>query len=61
MLGMTMAHLGYSIFIPRIPPLKELKINHENVDWFIHFYQTFCKKRSLLVSPLKNEFSNLIQ
>ena len=44
MLGTTLANLGYSIFIPRIPPLKELKINNENIDWFIHFYKIFCKE-----------------
>ena len=39
-----MSSLCRSIFIPRIPPLKKLNITHENIDWFIHFYNIFCEK-----------------
>ena len=39
MLGTLLAQIGYTVYIPRIPPLKNLDISEVNVGWFIHFYQ----------------------
>ena len=30
--------LGFKVIVPRIPPLKELKLDHECYDWFAHAY-----------------------
>ena len=38
MLGISLANNGYKVFIPRIPPLKELDISTINIKWFICFY-----------------------
>lgn len=38
MLGIVLAKLGYKVYIPRIPPLKNLDISIINVQWIIHFY-----------------------
>ena len=38
-LGTLLAQIGYTVFIPRIPPLKNLDISEVNVSWFIHFYR----------------------
>ena len=38
-LGTTIKNLGYNVFIPRIPPLKELNIGPINVKWFAHAYE----------------------
>ena len=37
-LGSIICRLGYKVIIPRIPPLKELKLNQECFDWFAHAY-----------------------
>ena len=37
-LGSIVCKLGYRVFIPRIPPLKELKLNQDCFDWFAHAY-----------------------
>ena len=39
MLGTLLAKIGYTVYIPRIPPLKNLDISEINIGWFIHFYQ----------------------
>ena len=38
MLGIALANVGYKVFIPRIPPLKNLDISSSNIKWFIQFY-----------------------
>ena len=38
-LGTLLAQIGFTVYIPRIPPLKNLDISEVNVGWFIHFYQ----------------------
>jgi len=37
-LGAVLAASGFKVFIPRIPPLKELDITEVNIQWFNHFY-----------------------
>ena len=39
MLGRLMAQIGFTVYIPRIPPLKKLDISEINVQWFICFYR----------------------
>ena len=39
MLGRLLAQVGFTVYIPRIPPLKNLDISEINVQWFAHFYQ----------------------
>ena len=39
MLGRLLAQAGFTVYIPRIPPLKNLDISEINVQWFAHFYQ----------------------
>ena len=39
MLGIVLAKIGFKVYIPRIPPLKNLDISIINVQWIIHFYQ----------------------
>ena len=37
-LASIICKLGYKVIVPRIPPLKELKLDHECYDWFAHAY-----------------------
>lgn len=37
-LGCALASAGFLVLIPRIPPLKELRISHEITEWYCHFY-----------------------
>ncbi len=39
MLGRLLAQIGFTVYIPRIPPLKNLDISEINIQWFICFYQ----------------------
>ena len=43
-LASIICELGYKIFIPRIPPLKELRLNDECFDWFAHAYSEIIKR-----------------
>tara|TARA_B100002052_G_scaffold55070_1_gene48301 strand:- start:9907 stop:10974 length:1068 start_codon:yes stop_codon:yes gene_type:complete len=38
-LASIIASLGFKVFIPRIPPLKELNITDVNIEWFAHAYE----------------------
>ncbi len=44
MLGKIISSLGYVVFIPRIPPLKNLNISSENIDWFKRAYSEILKR-----------------
>ena len=44
MLGKIISSLGYVVFIPRIPPLKNLNISSENIDWFKRVYSEILKR-----------------
>ena len=39
LLAKNLASLGYNVFIPRIPPLKQLNISNENIEWMTHIYK----------------------
>jgi acetyl esterase/lipase len=39
MLGRLLAKIGFTVYIPRIPPLKNLDISEINIQWFICFYK----------------------
>ena len=39
MLGSALRDAGYNVYLPRIPPLKNLILEKENIDWFAHCYQ----------------------
>ena len=43
-LGSIICKLGFKVFIPRIPPLKKLKINEDCFDWFSHSYNEIIKR-----------------
>ena len=47
-LASIICKLGYKIFIPRIPPLKELRLNDECFDWFAHAYSEIIKRDDIL-------------
>ncbi len=46
-LGAVLAESGFQVFIPRIPPLKELDITEENIQWFNHFYNWVLEKQKV--------------
>ena len=39
MLGSALRDAGYNVYLPRIPALKNLILEKENIDWFAHCYQ----------------------
>jgi len=43
-LASIIASLGYKVFIPRIPPLKDLNITNINIEWFAHAYEQLLKR-----------------
>ena len=43
-LASIIASLGYKVFIPRIPPLKDLNITDINIEWFAHAYEQLIKR-----------------
>ncbi len=46
-LGAALANIGFSVFIPRIPLLKELNISEENVDWFENAYRKILDREDV--------------
>ena len=43
MLANALRNIGYNVFLPRIPNLKNLLIVKDNVQWFSHCYQELLK------------------
>ena len=43
-LASIIASLGYKVFIPRIPPLKDLNITDINIEWFAHAYEKLLNR-----------------
>lgn len=43
MLANALRNVGYNVFLPRIPNLKNLLIVKENVEWFSHCYKELLK------------------
>jgi acetyl esterase/lipase len=46
-LGAVLAESRFTVFIPRIPPLKELDISEINIQWFNHFYKWMLEKQQV--------------
>jgi len=47
MLGNALRNVGYNVFLPRIPTLKNLLLVKENVDWFSHCYKELLNHKSI--------------
>ena len=47
MLANALRNVGYNVFLPRIPNLKNLLIVKENVEWFSHCYKELLKHPSV--------------
>lgn len=47
MLGNALRNVGYNVFLPRIPTLKNLLLVKENVDWFSHCYKELLNHESI--------------
>ncbi len=43
MLGSSLRDAGYNVYLPRIPSLKNLILEKENIDWFAHCYEQLAK------------------
>ena len=55
-LASIICKLGYKVFIPRIPPLKELKLNSECFDWFAHAYSEIINRDDISKDKVKDKF-----
>ena len=45
MLGSSLRDAGYNVYLPRIPSLKNLILEKENVDWFAHCYNELATNK----------------
>lgn len=45
--GGALARAGYLVFIPRIPPLKDLIITEDLIGWMICFYKWVLRRRDV--------------
>ena len=45
MLGSSLRNAGYNVYLPRVPALKKLQLEKENIDWFAHCYQELVKHK----------------
>ena len=45
MLGSSLRDAGYNVYLPRIPALKNLILEKENIDWFAHCYKEIVHKK----------------
>ena len=45
MLGSCLRNVGYNVYLPRIPALKNLILEKENVDWFAHCYKELADNK----------------
>ena len=62
-LGSIICSLGYRVIIPRIPPLKELKLNEKCFNWFAHAYQEIMLREDIIknkVSAMALSFGGAI-
>ena len=46
-LSSIICKLGYKVLIPRIPPLKELKLNIDSFDWVAHAYSQIIQRTDI--------------
>lgn len=51
-LASIICKLGYKVLIPRIPPLKELRLNHECHKWFAHAYYEIINRNDVNIANL---------
>ena len=47
-LASIICKLGYVVLVPRIPPLKDLKLNHECHEWFAHAYFEIINRQDVI-------------
>jgi len=47
MLGNAFRDAGYNVFLPRIPSLKALKLEKDNVAWFAHCYHELLSHKEI--------------
>ena len=52
MLANALRNVGFNVFLPRIPNLKNLLIVKENVLWFEHCYLELLKHQSVNSNPM---------
>ena len=45
MLASSLRNAEYNVYLPRVPALKKLKLEKENIDWFAHCYQELVKHK----------------
>ena len=45
MLGDSLRKIGYNVYLPRVPSLKNLILDKDNVNWFAHCYQELVKNK----------------
>jgi len=45
MLGNSLRNAGYNVYLPRVPALKKLQLEKENIDWFAHCYQELVQHK----------------
>ena len=43
-LSSVLSDIGFNVYIPRMPLLKDLNISEDNVDWFSHGYSQLIKR-----------------
>ncbi|MEE9166526.1 MAG: hypothetical protein V3U24_03555 [Candidatus Neomarinimicrobiota bacterium] len=45
--GEAMAGADFQVFIPRIPPFKDISLSEEGIEWIVHFYEWLLRSKSL--------------
>ena len=51
-LGTVLAISGFKVYIPRIPPLKDLDITEKNIQWFNHFYKWLLGEKNIYANNI---------
>jgi len=51
-LASVLANIGFSVYIPRIPLLKDLDISEKNVDWFVNAYSQIIARDDIIGSKV---------
>jgi len=46
-LASIICKLGFKVIVPRIPPLKDLKLGYECYDWFAHAYKEIISREDV--------------
>ena len=66
MLGSSLREAGYDVYLPRIPALKNLILEKENIDWFAHCYQELAthkiqRKNDIMIVGLSYGGASLLR